>query len=156
MTRKQSFALYCKTGVDVRGCTLDRETIDKAFNLPCTESRKLLSAQPGAKVKTGHKQHGDWLYKEYGLFENYAMDLARKAYAEKTNGNGHGDKRGYCLITMTGVNGFARAIGITKKKPYRICIGESLQGNIAAAAAFCEYLYNTVASKDIDYTIINL
>lgn len=43
MSPRQTFAIYCKTGVDVRNCDLSNDEISALFALPYTVARSILT-----------------------------------------------------------------------------------------------------------------
>ncbi len=76
MTRKQSFAIFCRTGYDVRGCKdadISQETISAILGTWSGAACQIVKAIPGAKMKCFPKPKGDWLQKDYELFFQTAL-----------------------------------------------------------------------------------
>lgn len=156
MTSRQSFALYCKTGYDVRGCTLSNDDISTLFSIPYQIARKVLSEIPGAIKKGIPKHKNGYMSKEHQLLHDYAMKRAEKAYHN-------------CIITHTTVEGkrvyvkmsairsygkYMRQAYPGKKGAYMLVeFGNSINGNISAASEYCCFLYE-LGIKDVDYEVI--
>ena len=59
MTRKQSYALFCKTGIDIRDCELSVADIDKAFAIPADDARTYLETFTGAVARRELRKRTD-------------------------------------------------------------------------------------------------
>lgn len=127
MTAKQSYAIYCKTGVDVRRCNLDNNIISFIFDNPFTVSREYLLNIPGTSKRGIPDYHGKWLKKEYELLLEYCLKQSKMAYSELSGSTG------YYIIHFKCSNGFSRYIRkiYPDKTGCKIIVknGVSLMGN---------------------------
>lgn len=141
MTPRQTFAIYCKTGVNVRNCSLTYEQVNEVFQLPCSIAREKLSKVNGAIVRKYPEHKGKWLGEEESLFHTYAMEQAKKAYADIPG------QTGGCFVVFDAKKTFGKNLkqsypgdkgGV--KIPFNF--GKSLQGNIRAAGEYSCLIYN--------------
>lgn len=168
LTSKQSFAIRCKTGCDVRGILdkLNNDDANKVFSLPSFAGREYLIAK-GAKHSGNPFIKGDYLNKEYGLIHVYAREQAKKAYEAHKDG----ERTGYALIKMSAKSGYGKFIKntyngcfengdpekvITKTfkvqgtgAAFVLMIGNDLNGNCFAAVEYCNIIYKFTNAKDI-------
>jgi len=102
MTRKQSFAVYCKCGVDVRACDITQEQISMILVTYWKLGREILSKLPGAKVKGVPKHINGYLTADHEQLHALALERAGKAYKEA------GECKGAAIVTMSAVSSYGK------------------------------------------------
>lgn len=156
MTRKQSYAIYCKTGVDVRSCELSQETVSALFDMPWIDARNTLQHTAGAVLKRIPDHKGDWKYREYDLFHTVALKNAEQAYGSACTDCTGDPVYGGAAVIMPGTSGFGRYMrtAYKGKKGVRIPIkfGDFQLANLQAAAAYVDTITGYGLTQDADYT----
>jgi len=144
LTSRQSFAIFCKTGYDVRNCPMSRHDVDfimGSFYLEAGEFIKARFAET-AIYKTEKGPKGKYLDHEYGLLYDRALQQGRAAYTQAQPSGRTGGAR----VEVTGfVSGFGRWLAKDRKQGdksvlIRVQEGPDKAANMAAAGAIAKYL----------------
>ncbi len=146
MTKRQSFAIYCKTGYDVRGLQLTNQQIDFILSNYWRDSCEFIREHfPNAKRRSiAPALKGKYLSQEYGLL--YSAALKRGEAAFKAHGI-IGRPGPVYVKCFKFTSGFGRWLAAnfckgTTKKGHTITVnyGKSKAANFQAAQAIANYL----------------
>lgn len=116
MTKRQTFAIFCKTKIDVRACNPTEKEIDLAFSLNNSDCFNLVKDWPGAIVKgTAVKDKQDWqklydLAREEGFKAVEACQVVPMVVQEHTNPLDDNSPVKKSYFVSDGVCGFAEIV----------------------------------------------
>ncbi len=143
MTARQTYAIFCKTGYDVRGLGLDNSHISAILKNYWQESAEYIRENfPNARRRMVPTHKGENLQREYSLLYERALQAGAVAYqANEATGC-----KGIASVSVSRfTSGFGRYLSKLRdngKKELVVTVnyGPSLAGNLEAANVIARYL----------------